>query len=481
MKNSATKLLFVSSLLFSCSNNSTISKVSSSSSIENPKSSYPFTDEEYLSMNDDDYISNFIPEFRLALASDLHIHDSDTEKSSYYKRVVKLCTLSNQVSETSPNYKNLDAVLIAGDMVDNGKVSQYQKVKSIFDANLKTETKLITTTGNHDYWNDKQNTIKNYLSVFNDQKEDQVIKINGINIISICPSDPSETAKFNETKIAWLDRELRKASKNTPNMPIFVMSHYASFNTVYGSYQTHFGTSDLEESLSLYPQVVYISGHSHFPIADPRSLSQGNYTAINTGTTSYSCHRINGVNQYDMNVYPSNRYGAYVTKCPWVGDPFEIGDLQIVEVNKFGSLLIHGYDLLTESKIFTRLVRYTSDKNKFVTNEMKREVSVSPEFSESSFIRIQELTSTSIYVHIPASVSEEYIESYRAVLYNENDEIIDTQYCLGDQFLQPHSNDFFFTFSNLSSTTSYKLKVYAVNAYEKLSNRPLELTFKTLD
>jgi hypothetical protein len=42
------------------------------------------------------------------------------------------------------------------------------------------------------------------------------------------------------------------------------------------------------EILNKYPQIVIFSGHSHYPIGDPRSIHQGIFTAVNTGSTSDS-------------------------------------------------------------------------------------------------------------------------------------------------------------------------------------------------
>ena len=55
---------------------------------------------------------------------------------------------------------------------------------------------------------------------------------------------------------------------------------------MYGS-TTCWGVKELTDILEKYPQVVDFAGHSHFPMNDPRSIWQGDYTALNTGTLSY--------------------------------------------------------------------------------------------------------------------------------------------------------------------------------------------------
>lgn len=48
------------------------------------------------------------------------------------------------------------------------------------------------------------------------------------------------------------------------------------------------GSVKFEPILSKYPQAVVFSGHSHFPLGDPRSIHQNIYTSVNDGSTTYS-------------------------------------------------------------------------------------------------------------------------------------------------------------------------------------------------
>ncbi|MDR0869455.1 MAG: hypothetical protein LBN39_01535 [Planctomycetaceae bacterium] len=40
--------------------------------------------------------------------------------------------------------------------------------------------------------------------------------------------------------------------------------------------------------MNQYPQAVVFSGHSHFPIGNPRSIYQNKFTSVNDGSTTYS-------------------------------------------------------------------------------------------------------------------------------------------------------------------------------------------------
>jgi hypothetical protein len=75
------------------------------------------------------------------------------------------------------------------------------------------------------------------------------------------------------------------AIKDSGNKPVFVFSHFPAYNTVYGSV---YGKGAVTEILKPFSKIVYISGHSHWPIADDKSIYQNKYTAFQTGTTSWT-------------------------------------------------------------------------------------------------------------------------------------------------------------------------------------------------
>ena len=71
------------------------------------------------------------------------------------------------------------------------------------------------------------------------------------------------------------------------------------YDTVYGSLlgeadgiwksflPGYWATRELPEILSKYPQVVAFGGHLHFPLNDPRSIWQGDFTSVGCASTSY--------------------------------------------------------------------------------------------------------------------------------------------------------------------------------------------------
>ena len=98
--------------------------------------------------------------------------------------------------------------------------------------------------------------------------------------------------------IARLKYALDAAAARDATRPIFVVTHYHPLRTVNDSRSEAQGGA-LRRLLDAYPQVVSISGHTHNPLQDPRSIWQGSFTAVDTSTLCYGCieNRPPAVNQ----------------------------------------------------------------------------------------------------------------------------------------------------------------------------------------
>ncbi|MGK0537381.1 metallophosphoesterase family protein, partial [Bacillus sp. 'calajunan'] len=85
---------------------------------------------------------------------------------------------------------------------------------------------------------------------------------------------------YSDKQINWLKEEMEKAQKDDPEKPIFVFLLQHIKDTVYGSQE--WGTKDsakIYEVLKQYPQVITFSGLSHYPLDDPRSIHQKDFTS----------------------------------------------------------------------------------------------------------------------------------------------------------------------------------------------------------
>jgi 3',5'-cyclic AMP phosphodiesterase CpdA len=180
-----------------------------------------------------------------------------------------------------------DAIFVVGDITHRGRPEQYAQLLSVFgdSTNVPKGTAVYFMMG---FQHDRSGSIhqENYL-LGTHQPLHQYINIKGYPFITISEGGrhPSE---YNESVKAWLSEKLEDAAKNYPDKPIFVFTHIPPLSTCYGSGPGGWGTDMFSEILNKYPQIVIFSGHSHYPIGDPRSIHQGIFTAVNTGSTSDS-------------------------------------------------------------------------------------------------------------------------------------------------------------------------------------------------
>lgn len=72
--------------------------------------------------------------------------------------------------------------------------------------------------------------------------------------------------------------KLKQAAKDDPEKPIFVFHHQPFKDTVYGSEWGFDINRDLfYDTLRNYPQVITFSGHTHYPLDNPKIC---NYSAL---------------------------------------------------------------------------------------------------------------------------------------------------------------------------------------------------------
>ena len=89
---------------------------------------------------------------------------------------------------------------------------------------------------------------------------------------------------FDDNAMRFLTDKMADAARTCPGKPIFLFSHIGSSCTTFGTFpQDEGGQDQTNPVLERYPQTVFFSGHSHFPIGDPRVIHQERYTSINAG------------------------------------------------------------------------------------------------------------------------------------------------------------------------------------------------------
>ena len=223
------------------------------------------------------------PQF--AVMSDVHMGGKDSK--------IKIPRAFRNLIKAEPD---LDAIIICGDLTDGGRAHQFTDLAAMLNDTLPKILKEIPGTpanipvylmmGNHDNY-DARGT-ENYQTILKQKDLHQYFEIKGYPFITVSTRGTANTGTSNHDDIAYnfLKEKLADAAKNYPGKPIFVFNHYPAEGTVYGS--DNWGNPKLYELMKPYPQIIAFSGHSHFPLSDPRSIHQKDFTSINDGTISYA-------------------------------------------------------------------------------------------------------------------------------------------------------------------------------------------------
>ena len=198
--------------------------------------------------------------------------------------------------------KNPDAVLFAGDLARYvGDAKSYKTYISIYNkyfSKCKTKPVHIPITGNHDYWEHKgkkrlapQDSLKRFfhpMGMKADWLQHHVIK--GYTFIGISATDEKGENNHTPEEIRQVSGLIGEAEKKAPGKPVFVLTHCPPAFTMAASARNDgrkkvwdWRYDHIRKMLSGHKQVISISGHTHLPLQDERTIWQGEFTAINAG------------------------------------------------------------------------------------------------------------------------------------------------------------------------------------------------------
>ncbi len=205
----------------------------------------------------------------------------------------------NDAWNTTPGY---DALILNGDVVDLGQIEDYDKVFEVLNRAKDSKTvpeKIEFNIGNHEYYYSygtgphgrKYTDILQgrYLEYSNRETFWNVFGMNGIGFISLGSEvtynkydNPSTvSAKISDEQLEWFKTQVKEYSGY--GRPTFVFLHQPLDNTVYFS-KYYRGNVDkdsgIKKVLQEYPNMFYISSHSHETF-----YTGGNYYQDDSGYT----------------------------------------------------------------------------------------------------------------------------------------------------------------------------------------------------
>ncbi|PWW32528.1 3',5'-cyclic AMP phosphodiesterase CpdA [Cytobacillus oceanisediminis] len=401
-------------------------------------------------------VSGSKPDLVFPVISDIHIHNSSD------KTLEKFIVTLEQLNKVVPKQ---DAFVVVGDLTDYGYSSEYDKFMSAFNVQKQWGTVSMFAIGNHDYWNglSTADAQKRFLDKTGMESIYYHKVMKGYHFIVLGTEDGKTEGTFSVEQISWLSEQLKNANEDDPKKPIFVFHHQPIKGTVYGSEWGFNQNRDLfYDTLKEYPQVISFSGHTHYPLDDPRIIHQKDFTSIGTSTGAYlwlDAGRIQGevpegadilnqaliVEVYNNKVLIKRRD---IHHNDWTGEPFEIS--------------------------------YPANKQNFKYTDARD--SKPPFFTKDAMLSINnEMTSSAaLAIMFNQAKDDLLVHDYKVVAKNaETGEVAKQLLAFSEFYKDPVPNPLTLKIEGLQANTAYQIEVHALDAYGNVCKTPLKALGKT--
>ncbi|MFF2446998.1 metallophosphoesterase family protein [Neobacillus sp. NPDC058068] len=396
------------------------------------------------------------PDLVFPVISDVHIKSSDNQTLD------KFVTTLEQLNLAAPKQ---DAFVVVGDLTDNGYTVEYDKFFNVYNSKKQTQAVSMFAIGNHDYWNGL--SVANAQNLFLEKSGMESIYyhkvIKGYHFIILGTEDGVTEGTFSERQIGWLAEHLREAAAEDSHKPIFVFHHQPIKGTIYGSEWGFKKNRDLfYDTLKPYPQVISFSGHTHYPLDDPRIIHQKDFTSIGTSTGAYlwlETGRIQGevpegadiLNQALIVEVHHNKVlikRRDIHNNDWTGEPFEISFP--AKQNKF---------------------KYTDDRDK-----------KAPYFTADAMISIahDKTAAAGLAIMLTQAKDNLLVHDYKLKAKNVETGEVEKEFLAFSEFYKdPIPNPLTLTINGLKSNTLYEIEVFALDAFANESHNSLKVLGKT--
>lgn len=381
---------------------------------------------------------------RFAVCSDVHIKKFGDIR---FQRLIRMMRTAQRFSS---DYGGVDAFLFAGDITDRGTPAQYRAFFSAVRRERKSAKVLAVTAKYHDNKTGKEKKGNDIYRSLGSMPCDFHTVIHGFHFIGISTCD-EPGVYYNPAQRQWLDGELSRATRDNPGKPVFVMHHEHIKNTVYGSFEEDgWGNDYFRDIFNKYSSVIHFSGHSHYPLNDPRSIRQGDFTAVGTGSLNYAEFTVDGRRK----IHP----GGYRS----------INQAWIVDVDGGGRVLLRGIDFMSRTVLCEYLLCHPFSDCSGGFAESYADYFPAPGAPGKEGTAVFE-TERDIYVTFPAlnTVSGNPCFLYRVFLTGENGKTLYSTYIINEYWRKSRRK--YYTAHIPKPDCKFQIAVCAENSFGKRS------------
>lgn len=357
---------------------------------------------------------------------------------------------------------SFDAIFIVGDLTDWGTSVQYEMFKEVFDDRsvVPADLPVYVMMGNHDNYGDP--VRENYLVL--DQPYHRLIDIKGFPFITTSMNG-GYWHDYSQEELEALEENLEKAAAKYPGKPIFVFTHVPPENTVYGTNPSEgsWGTYVFNDIFKKYPQMVLFTGHTHFPLGDPRSIHQGDYTTINDGSVTYSEVEPGVV---DEGKHPAG-YENVTEGC-------------IVQVNKDWNVEVQRWDTYRDEEILPRWnILSPHDGSKFVYTH-DRDGGEAPHWLSESKVTVSDIENEGCTVTFTQAKDDEVVHHYVVELVADGKVVATKRIFSGFYLNSEMPETLTVRFDGIPNEKTIVAQVKAVDSFNKTSSPLAAEPFVTL-
>lgn len=420
-----------------------------------------------------------------AVISDIHINNRSSVET--VSPVDKFTKALNQCTSMARNHgsEGLDAVLVVGDFIDTpNSTSQLSTFKSAYESVFDpTAIPMFYTIGNHEMpnyaWPSNMVAASKYIrnglgsnyylvdvdKEMSENYECREAVLGGYHVLAITPNG-DQPISYDSKATEWLDSRLKALTEENPGQYVIVLTHPMMTGTVYGSLLGELDNSGIWNStlpgywasdaltpiLKKYPQAVVFGGHLHFPLADPRSIWQGDFTAVGCGSVRYmACE---------------NGHYLHMRSATVMNDSYQVSSGNFVQFDWNGNMRIYQMDF-TNGAVYRNApyeLKYPDAAKSNLKKFSHQALSLANGKPSVSSLTISDASASSFTAAFPAGTDDEFVHHYVLTVSKGSVKVGEAK-IMSDFYLYPTASSMKKTYSETIKASDLGLASFEPGTY----------------